>query len=560
MHRIFYVPELVGLFIRHISVRGRPNQSVENTDWNYSTVSETYNSLTSEARQNIKALGQASKVFTEACLNEAWLFQTGLIGLLRLVGAVHVLPTSMINPSRAWKLTRRLTEEDMAVILRHSIRIQELTLWQELRVEDTEGAEDILAFGRAVVLFPKLRALFWHGPRTEELDFVMSTMRDGSLTHMAATTSATIPSNFMAMVEKRRRHLEYLELFASSNSDGDDRIGRTVQSVLSVATGLTALHISEDVSEHLNLWDATALLPRLSKLSLVDSSSTNGGPSDGVTYPSLTFLDLQMENPDALVQAMNSVTLPSIQKFEIKLKARTSTHRPLNVLSAIARSCSESSLKSLSLLVSSSRGALQDVVQLLGPDSLDMFLLFPLRHLRISMSWSWDLTDNTMERIANRWPDIETLDIDPEGVWPTPSNVTAHGLHTLAVSCRRLYILGMQFNSTPPDFSLTEALYSHMGGRAGSTTMGMLNVGRSAINRPAETAMLLSCLCFYLAGCLPDLAMHQDEEQREICDRWIQVSQFLSMMGLARRQERWWEDHNRGDSRPGDQFFQDRSS
>ncbi|TCD59787.1 hypothetical protein EIP91_011464 [Steccherinum ochraceum] len=157
------------------------------------------------------------------------------------------------------------------------------------------------------------------------------------------------------------------------------------------------------------------------------------------------------------------------------------------------------------------------------------------------MSWSWDLTDDTMAKIANEWPDIESLELDPSGFWPTPSNVTTHGLHTLASSCRKLHMLGIQFNSTPPDFSQTEELYSHLGGRTGSSEMKILGVGRSVIDRPAEVAVMLSSLFPTLAGCLPDLAMNQVQNR----ERWMQVSELLSRMGLARRQERWWEEHSK---------------
>ncbi|TCD68358.1 hypothetical protein EIP91_010996 [Steccherinum ochraceum] len=539
MHPIFHIPELVNLIVQHLAIRGlQAVDSLENSEWLYDKAKEAINPLDQMALQDIKALGQASKVFTEACLNEAWLSQTGVVGLLRLVDAVEELPRDGLLNLSKWRVSRQLTENDIPVLLRHSSRIQELALSSTQRLVDTEGAKEMLSFGRAVILFPRLRTLSRRASGTAELDFVISTVGDDCLTDMSAVISGPIPPNFLVKVEERRRYLRSLYLSSAGHSKSD--IGRTVKMVLAEPTGLAELHILDDISEHINVWDAAAQLPRLTKLTLRDAVSSSLGPSSVVTYHQLVVFDLRMGNPDTFIHAMNSVVLPSLQSFEIAVVVPTSTHRPLDVLSAISRSCDKSPLRSLSISISPPREPPRPSEEILGPDSLDVLMRFPLTRLEIGMSWPWNLTDSSMEKIARAWPNIAVLDLDPAGDWPIPSNVTTDGLELLSQLCPRLRMLGIQFNSAPPDFYRAEELYYHVQGRVWNATLNMLAVGRSVIDSPQNVALFLSCLFPNLETCLPQMPA---EEAHELAyQQWTQVSKFLPAMGLARRQERWWDD------------------
>ncbi|TCD68356.1 hypothetical protein EIP91_010994 [Steccherinum ochraceum] len=537
MHRIFRIPELVNLIIQHLTIRGL--EAVENSDWLYDKSKEPYNVLASVALQDIKALGQTSKVFTEACLNEAWLSQIGVAGLLRLVDAVEEIPRDDDTGSKTWKMSRQLTEQDIPILLRHSSRIQELSLSSIHYLEDTEGAAEMLSFDRMVIFFPKLRTLSWHATGTAELNFVMSSIGDDVLTGISATILAPIPSNIMAMVEKRRHHLKTLFLSSAGHSSENSNVGRTVKTVLQDTTSLTELHISDDVGEYINLWDAAAQLPRLTKLTFHDSSPA-GGPSSEVTYSRLAVFDLRLATPDVFILAMASVDFTSLQCFEIDFDGSTSTHRPLDILSAVARSCGTCPLRTLSLRVSGLSGITYPPEKILGPESLDVLKQLPLTHLDINMSWSWNLTNDSLRNIALTWRNITVLDLDPTGVWPTPSNVTMDGLELLAYSCPRLRMLGIQFDSTPPEFYRAEDLYRHMQGRSWSETVHMLSVGRSVIDSPKDVALFLSCIFPNLETCLPHLP--SEPAHRVVYQRWIRVSEFLPVMGLARRQERWWDE------------------
>ncbi|TCD68331.1 hypothetical protein EIP91_010969 [Steccherinum ochraceum] len=523
MHKIFYLHELVDLIVEHLALVKPRSDS----NWHRDPDTHAYDPLLLAARRDVKALGQ-----------------TSIIGLLLAVDAVEEIPRNYGSRGsiKQWRMTRHLSEIDIPLLLRYSSRIRELFLPSLPKLEVIETTEGMLSFQNVVVLFPRLRLISSHSFNNAELNFVMSTVSDGSLTHMVTRTAAPVPPTFMAMVAKRRHRLQALYLSFSDLDDHIVNIGRTVKILLEEAPVLTELHIWNDISQHVNVFSAAAYLPQLTNLSLSDRSLSFDGPN--ANFHKLTKLHFCMANMASFMSAMANVTFPNLQSFHVVLyTCDSNSHRPRDLLFSIVRVCHEAPLSSLVLRSTSDRDPSSPPMETLGPNSLDILMHFPLQELRIWMLWSWDLTDDTMERIAHEWPDMQDLRLDPAGTWPRPSNVTAYGLEVLTSSCGNLSVLGLQLNIAPTycKWSKESDPHAHVEDSTWSEALTVLFVGHSNIDSPADVTQFLSHVFPNLKTCTPEQPVEVGDQV--MYKRWSDVYEFFSSRNMARYEARQRDDN-----------------
>ncbi|KAG9316176.1 hypothetical protein JVU11DRAFT_2197 [Chiua virens] len=88
-------------------------------------------------------------------------------------------------------------------------------------------------------------------------------------------------------------------------------------------------------------------------------------------------------------------------------------------------------------------GALDRSLSNLALDDLSPCMMFTnLRHMKINLQWSVDMTDSDLLALASAWPYIQTLSINDKWGWRTTGGgITLHGFSQLLQQCRQLSTL-----------------------------------------------------------------------------------------------------------------------
>jgi len=215
-----------------------------------------------------------------------------------------------------------------------------------------------------------------------------------------------------------------------------------VYTLLDGAKRLQKLTLSVRCSE--SLWQACAQLPLLREFSL--NPRTCSVFSRKATF-SPTLLSFSIDDiPDAesLTGILHNTRFPGVQKLSIDfLTARQITHPEAVILfSTIAQCCPLGTLEHL-WIGHRKHGPFTAGNKVL-PEALRSLLCFPhMRSLVLSAEWYWDLDDELICDMAQTWPKLEDLYLDPSRWWPTRTRITLQGsLPALATHCPHLIRFG----------------------------------------------------------------------------------------------------------------------
>lgn len=410
--------------------------------------------------------------------------------------------------------------------------------------------ETLLDYGPPTLLFPRVHFISYHAALFAEVNFVLDNIGD-TLTEMIGNILGALPPKFLMMAERRRSHLTLLMASAVDQETGESSLGQSLNVILPEAKRLVELHIDDDVSHHLNLWDAVAPIPTLRKLSIKSHTNANLltlGPSCPVTYDNITDLHLQCRSPQAVCTNLQNVTFATLSTLHVHLSsgmnaAGISNYEAPVLLSAVSRACADSPLTSLKIYGFES--AMDDnppPPEILGLEQLRPFMKYKLRSLDISMQWCWTLEDTHLQELASAWGNhIETLKLDPDGFWPDFAEsaspvITVQMLEQFAYSCPELRILGIPFDPHlsslvwSDDFCVDLPGHSHL---------EMLWVGEAPLIADAapEMAMYLSSVFQKLEVVRASMRGLARGQGRTHFEQWQMVSTMLPALHKARRQE-----------------------
>lgn len=138
--------------------------------------------------------------------------------------------------------------------------------------------------------------------------------------------------------------------------------------------------------------------------------------------------------------------------------------------------------------------------------------------------------------MANAWPKLTHLWLDPAGQWPIPSRITLEGLLPLAEKCTELCTLGISMNTT---VSIPRNGVAVRPGKGRvNYQLKALMVGNSHITSPNDIAVFLSDIFPNLKRIDSWLECTREEEIHR--DRWNEVAKLIQYFTRVRMQERNW--------------------
>ncbi|KAJ7503284.1 hypothetical protein B0H11DRAFT_1984848, partial [Mycena galericulata] len=211
-------------------------------------------------------------------------------------------------------------------------------------------------------------------------------------------------------------------------------------------------------------------------------------------FPSLTALTVpRMEHTTSIISALGSCSF-------VELSCTSAGPQPSAIsrqfYSALAKHCSHSSLREVSVKCNSSTSTIADLpTDQLHHYSVGIDILWPLLsftqlvHVDLTHPVGFDLDDAALRDMARAWPRIKSLNlaaVPPHRIRP---RATLESLRAFATHCPRLCTLELTFNATVvPKIRLP----GEKGVSQGS--LSFLNVAASAIKKSGRVAHFISAI------------------------------------------------------------------
>ena len=394
-------------------------------------------------------------------------------------------------------------------------------------------------------LFPFLRRFFdFNEIGLVRTDFVMRTSSESLQVIGVMSTQSAV--GFLRNLDKHISRLRALYLRLSDEPD----IPSMFNALLQRAESMENITMSLDFDVSPACWNIVAQLPHLSSLSL--HLCTASSPTFA-RFSSLVTLMLTVENIASLVNLLQMSQFPLLKKLSCYHDSDiTPTAMEVTALvTAISSSCSPSSLVSLDYSLT-----FDDFMEFetpVGPAILssDVFLpllRFPLiREFRIDSSWSLDLDDAFIHRLAKAWPKLEALNFGTNIRWANTHRITLRALDYLVKYCVHLENLEIVFDTSESDVhGVTESDDNPEFCRAvhcsptgvENTRLTLLSIGPSRINPDLQSCARVAA---HLSRLFPSLkhirSYHNDTNFVEAgryfppaVKGWVVVARLLPLL------------------------------
>ncbi|KAH8091046.1 hypothetical protein BXZ70DRAFT_491755 [Cristinia sonorae] len=512
MHRIFLINELLELIVHQV-----PDSQQDSVHtWE----------LLSHERHDIESLSLTSRMFRELCLDVLWQTQYSLLPLFRSVGITVVVPNYKPMPVRKYDLTRSLAEADFPTILQYSRRIKSLSLRKRFHKLTTSAL--LLASESPVsVLFPQLRTLVGH----HQLEPLFVLPRTGvALTNLKLPLMRHSPSvKYLGMVAALEARITSLDLSYHSGSQLELQLCDIICSTLAGIEGLRTLclHLHIDA----RVWSVLSGLASLTTLSLNRLSGGFDAFPYGHTliFPSLSNLTIRVASVIEFTLLLKCSNLPSLRSLDLTVLSKASRSDVLSLSNALVSSCNSALFTTLGIISTTNVNvnALGPVEEPSREDTIRSEALRPLlhfrqmRHLEFTTNWWWDLDDVLIHEMANAWPNLWTLRLDPLAGWSRPCRITLLSLLPLAQSCPNLDYFGVVLDSSPlPSCNSSVDCPPHF---------IRLCFGSSAVESPEEVAA-------YLARLFPRGVLEvMGNLDRKSAEGWRRVRQLIASLVAEQR-------------------------
>ncbi|EIW85496.1 hypothetical protein CONPUDRAFT_150305 [Coniophora puteana RWD-64-598 SS2] len=491
-------------------------------------------------KKALAALAQTCRAFSEPALDALWRELDSLLPLLECLGNAISRCPSFQSGQKMYGLSRVLLPTDWIVFRKYASKVVELKSITPPKSSSSPHIDDDVF--RALCwpptfepLFPKLQRLICPSIHSDILPFlrfilgpsitslIISPMNTGYIGD--CSLEASLPT-----LCPRLKHLEWKNF---SDIDEDEDAGSAF-----ISEAVTSLTELETLVAPLN----GRALQRLSSLpSLRSLDVTLMAPSVSEPHPALH----EPAFPSVYRIRFTSYSLSDIADF-----VRTG-HFSLAVFSAQASGSNSESFDDLCTAVSSNvdNSALK-FLDIMAED--DHFSLSEstlkrkaFQHLLqfhnlvgvcVDTAHEIQLDNASLLQMAESWPVLESLEINPRKGWGRRSCITLHGLRTMLKRLPKLTTLAIAIDAQAVKLHITE---DDQYGQYQITRPFKLNVLDSRIGcNHAEVAAFLSDLFpvidkrsdFSYFQFSTDVLEQMDDDWTKYCNRWNHVLQTLLVM------------------------------
>ena len=449
-----------------------------------------------------------------------------------------------------------MREEDIATFVMYSSRIKTLCLTSppSHRIE-FKNTSIFPRLGPIPVLFPSLVDLIDHTEDVAQTDFVLRTAGEGL---RRVETSCYPTPSFLSAVQNKAVGLVFLSLYLEV--DGWE-VAESLRQVLRISNKMETLNLTLDFEVNDSIWESILQLRALTDLTLDFDSAPSFNCLKSVTFSTLVRLTFLTPKLHFLLDLMQSSKFPCLQSLNCLLVSSKllTPEGTASVVRAIAKACSPACLENVRLagIDQNSRDfAVQSRIARIHGDAIRPLLRFSrIRTFQLNTQCPWDFDDDIIRDIAESWPKVGQLGLDPFDFYAKEKLVTLQGLEPLVEKCQHLTQLMVAIDCTVPcprnatlvdkrnDSLVEERGIELPAGGKQNFSLDSLNFGCSIIGSEPEAPMRLAA---YLSGVFPKLRAIRFEvpqgvssqERSKMEEQWKIAEDALMLFRRAREEER----------------------
>ncbi|EDR12542.1 uncharacterized protein LACBIDRAFT_323858 [Laccaria bicolor S238N-H82] len=430
---------------------------------------------------------------------------------------------------------------------------------RKLRVDSTPSVDigALQALGMATLhmrpLLPNLEDLMWgYGYLAKEVEWSMFQciylFFSPKLTRLSVFLSnifdhACPPSILSGLINSCPALKELTFYIQSSNSDEENRRG--ISSAIcqwNCLQSLTVNGLTQEALEHL------ATIPSLQTLSLNSLQDVTRAdnqhlpivtriPTSG--YPALQSLSISCRTINAVIAFVQLLSSSPLEDLEIQVGDLCYLRQWRELFSSISRHICHPSLEALTL--QESGNALEPPEALISDIGLEALSVFTnLQTVDIQPAFGIQLTSDTVNRLADAWPNIRSLELGNMSPWPRSSIIKTEDLIPFAQRCSKLSYLGIVFDAQNTQLRLSPGFFNN--------NLTSLSVADSPINAPPKVAAFLSDIfprieSITFADDWRDSTDGDPENATETARMWDEAECLLETFAMSRTNK----DNNFGD-------------
>ncbi|TCD68362.1 hypothetical protein EIP91_011000 [Steccherinum ochraceum] len=544
MHKAFEIGEIVDLIVAKL-IEGNRALDVHAPKRRFGNYKDDCKPF-----RDIISLGSTASIFREPSLNAIWYRQRSLAPLFNSLGLLEDwrVRYEYYGTKGTLTLSRSLCAADAPMLLKYSSRIRMLEITGPTQLSFSEDQLWTLPGGP---LFPHLQQVYCLDEDPKILAFIVRNMGD-RLTHLSLSparfTSRVLANSISDSLTHVSANLQCLEILEDGFSpDLHTYADQVLFTALRLACNARELSLHGALYYNRRAWNVILGFQTLKKLSIV--LSYIGNPlrrTDTPAFSALTSLSITMD--PQLIDSTTATLLPKAgllclrsSTWTIKTTDLVKNSQVCHLITAIADACSISSLNHLDVVFTTTYtpySPLDNLERVLEAATLQPLLPYAkLRYLRLRLGHPWILEDSFLLEAARGWPDIETLELDPNPSAAKTTRITLQGLEYLALHCPRLQTLGL-----PVDFSQFDIPRHPAQGRpwfegGGQTALRDLYLETPYVDSPSAVALSLSRMFPLLwkhAGSLQLSTTSSHHASRSM----YQVYELLPVLALAREEGR----------------------
>lgn len=420
--------------------------------------------------------------------------------------------------------------DDLAIISPYKSRVRAMTLssiaWQDV------GSVDLLPFTPPTILFPRLSQMSIHANHPETKFLLRNMPHTVSLVSWIDYTASSLNALYtLAALQGRVDGMRSLTMIREHSQDDQDLIHDSLCTIIRQNSKSESLTLSIGIRERI-VYGAAAL-PFLREL-VLDRVSSKISITTDVTFSHLASFCVGTDDDMAMTTIFARCSFPELQSLTCRFRHQGDQERLLAITTAIAASCSSTTLTSLNFIFHADYNDRGSEGRIQASTLLPLLILTRLRRMYIAMACAWVLDDAFIDMAGAAWPDMEVLYLDPNRHWPQPSGVTLAGLEQLTRHCPHLKSFGAVFNTDVildiPNLAPRNCPQSKL---------VKLSVGPSKI-RPARTWDVVIGLVFLVPllqriNTFDSVETYQDEDTRteEHRERWRRVLEGMAQLFYA---------------------------
>ncbi|KAI0667658.1 hypothetical protein C8Q78DRAFT_1081969 [Trametes maxima] len=527
-----------------------------------------------DGHATIAALARTSHRFLDVALDALWSTQSSFVPLVKCFPQELWTVKRDADGFRIFALVSEPKPEDWARVKLYAARIREFAFDRSVdasdRYEGSLSGESFVTLRKSLgsePLLPNLHSFEWDQPMAREAYDVASFLlmlnpqvssMNVIMSHWSYRSAETIAS---AVKEFGQDPTQLRSIHFAC--PGCPPVEEALLAVALRQENLQALvcpwenKMTFDTILHLsgvhNLQEVSIKADQETTLQVVEKAQSLAG----IFFPSLTLLSLHVDTIGLCDKWLSAIRSSALERFTFVVN-QPPTEAALHsfIVGLVQRQNGKITEFAFSSETPCTRGNTQQ--HTVKPSTLEPLLPVDLHILKVEPGAPADVDDTFIERAANAWPRLRTLELGAQWRRYTPApaaRVSLQGLAPLARHCPDLSTLGVAFN--PSADALGERF--HAGERPfdglsfGLFSPFTLGVGSTSINLEDDIFLLsgvISDLCPGLRAvqtawqCADDIVgednLALDEEDEEVAGRWLEIDKFAVEMARVRRQERMW--------------------